>query len=147
MREHDSSPRSGAEGASSILISFLARTKGIAMTLSDICSHSAATRCACHLDTTGRITLRRNLLDAAKTNMFTQLNRMYESFTLFETPLTDSPMIVVSDCLIVIIFVEWCVCTNVSQNQHVQNTDVFLCSKSVLFCLIKKILECALYLM
>ena len=45
---------------------------------------------ACHLGTAGRTTLRGNLLDPAKTNMFAQVNRMYECVTLFETPLNGA---------------------------------------------------------
>ena len=87
--------RSGGEGASLTLISFLARIEGLAMTLSDICSQSAATPCACHLSTISCTTLRRNFLDPAKTNMFPLLNPMYECFALFETSLTDAPLVVV----------------------------------------------------
>ena len=59
MRGHLSSPRSGAEGASSTLTSFLDRTNKIAMTLINMCFSSAAALwepamrrpCADHLST------------------------------------------------------------------------------------------------
>ena len=101
MRGYSSSPRSRAEGASSKLTSYLARTNKIAMTLNDVCFRRAAPLrcgsppCADQLNTSGCRALRGNLLASAKTSMFVQLNRRHECVTLIETPLTDVPLVVV----------------------------------------------------
>ena len=52
---------------------------------------SGAASRAYHLSTAGCITIKGNLLDPAKTNMFAQLNRMYDCVILFETPLNCAP--------------------------------------------------------